>query len=101
MTTEELIKALADSGKRESALLLKNWGEMDEDADALFKAAKKDWATEESVASDAIKRAHTTVDDHFSAMPIDQKIDTVVNAVKEKRKKQLEFTGKDQRKAKD
>lgn len=34
----KLIKALADAGHRESALLLKNWGEMDANAKSLAKA---------------------------------------------------------------
>ena len=37
LSKERLIKALADAGHRESALLLKNWGEMDDIAKALSK----------------------------------------------------------------
>ena len=38
MDNDKLIKALDDAGHRESALLLKNWGEMDSNAEALSKS---------------------------------------------------------------
>ena len=38
MDRNKLIKALDDAGHRESALLLKNWGEMDSNAEALSKS---------------------------------------------------------------
>ena len=41
MDTKELIKALSKAGHRESALLLKNWGEKDEVAKAFEKSIRK------------------------------------------------------------
>ena len=45
MSKDDLIKALNDAGHRESALLLKNWGEMDDTATALSKGSLGDAIT--------------------------------------------------------
>jgi hypothetical protein len=52
---DELIKALDDDGHRESALLLKNWGEMDGVA-ALYKARIDRGKTDQQKRSDRIGR---------------------------------------------
>ena len=41
MDNDKLVKALADAGHRESALLLKNWGEMDANAETMAKSMEK------------------------------------------------------------
>ena len=46
MDNSKLIKALADAGFRESALLLKNWDEMDANAERLSKAIYEGHVTE-------------------------------------------------------
>jgi len=57
-----LIKALADEGHRESALLLKNWNEMDANAEAMEKSISstiKNWA-DDAVPAQAAKKVKVT-----------------------------------------
>ncbi len=58
---EELVKALADAGHRESALLLKNWGEMDEVA----KLLKKNMDFDKDGKLDEHERHHKKIEEYY------------------------------------
>lgn len=57
----ELVKALDDAGHRESALLLKNWGEMDETAEEFYKSnyGPKDLGLYDAAANQKRKQTRT------------------------------------------
>ena len=64
---EELVKALMEEGHRESALLLKNWGEMDANAERLSKAMSPNRWKHQASGSDM--RAYDTIRDNVPPKP--------------------------------